>query len=108
MKPVVRRAASDRDVEAIVDYYLTEGGPDVALGFVDELEGAYLHLSRQPAMGSHRYGEKLGIEGLRSWPLRRFPYIVFYFSQGNGVDIWRVLHSQRDIPAWLLHEQATG
>jgi toxin ParE1/3/4 len=89
-------------VESIIDYYLVEGGSGVALDFVDELEVAYRHLALQPATGSPRYARQLGIEGLRTWPLRRFPYIVFYFAQPEHVEIWRVLHGQRDLPAWLL------
>ena len=35
------------------------------------------------------------------WPLNRYPYLVFYAEQGQQVDVWRVLHAQRHIPAWL-------
>jgi toxin ParE1/3/4 len=38
---------------------------------------------------------------LRSWPLTRFPYLVFYFERDDCVDVWRVLQAQRDIPAWI-------
>ena len=40
--------------------------------------------------------------GLRSWPLTRHPYLVFYLERPDHIDVWRVLHGQRDIPAWLL------
>ena len=46
----------------------------------DELEKAFAHLSRQPASGSPRYAHKLDLPGLRSWPLTRFPYLVFYIN----------------------------
>jgi toxin ParE1/3/4 len=38
---------------------------------------------------------------LRFWALRRYSYLVFYVERSDHVDIWRVLHSQRDIPAWM-------
>ena len=51
--------------------------------------------------GSPRYAHELNLPGLRFWPLTRFPYLVFYFEHDNYVDVWRVLHQQRDIPAWM-------
>jgi toxin ParE1/3/4 len=35
------------------------------------------------------------------WPLRGFPYRIVYRDTGALLDVWRVLHAQRDIPAWL-------
>ena len=29
------------------------------------------------------------------------PYLVFYVERPDHIDVWRVLHSQRDIPAWM-------
>lgn len=31
----------------------------------------------------------------------RFPYLVFYVPDDETLDIWRVLHARRDIPAFL-------
>ena len=105
MKPVVRRAAADRDVEYIVDHYLEEGGAELALRFIDALEQAFGHLSRQPGSGSPHYGHELALPGLRSWPLRSFPYLVLYFELSEAVEVWRVLHERRDIP---VHLQGPG
>ena len=42
------------------------------------------------------------IRGARgAWPLRRYPYFVFYVEREDHLDVWRVLHAQRDIPAWM-------
>jgi toxin ParE1/3/4 len=38
---------------------------------------------------------------VRSWPLQRFPYLVFSVLDDEAVDIWRVMHARRDIPAFL-------
>jgi toxin ParE1/3/4 len=104
-KPVIPRAQAKRDVDEALDHYLLEGGPAVAAGFVDSLEEPYLHLGRHPASGSPRYAHELNLPGLRYWPLNRFPYLVFYVERADHVDIWRVLHAQRDIPAWMqVHE----
>jgi len=33
--------------------------------------------------------------------LTRFPHLVFYFERDDYIDVWRVLHGRRDIPAWM-------
>lgn len=103
-KAIVSRSVAQQDVSEAIDHYLGEGAEQAALGFVDELEKAFAHLSRQPASGSPRYAHQLDLPGLRSWPLTRFPYLVFYFERQDVVDVWRVLQAQRDIPAWMSDE----
>lgn len=100
-KPVVARALAAQDIDDAIAYYLAESAPAAALGFIDALEQAYTHLGRQPATGSPRYAHALDVPGLRCWPLTRYPYLVFYIEGAHHIDVWRVLHSQRDIPAWL-------
>ncbi len=100
-KVVLPREVARQDVDQAIDHYLAEGAVKAALSFVDEIEKAYTHIGRQPASGSPRYGHELNLPGLRFWPLTRFPYLVFYFERDAYVDVWRVLHAQRDIPAWM-------
>ena len=100
-KDVIPRALARRDVDVAIDHYLGEGAVKAALDFVGALEKAYAHIGRQPASGSPRYAHELNLPGLRSWPLTRFPYLVFYFEHDDHVDVWRVLHAQRDIPVWM-------
>ncbi len=107
-KPIIPRELASRDVEEAVDYYLGEGGEQVALGFVEALERAYCHIASQPASGSPRYAHELNLPGLRFWPLQRYPYLVFYVELADHIDIWRVLHGQRDIPAWLHDDADSG
>ncbi len=47
---------------------------------------------------------ELDLPELRSWPLKRYPFLVFYVEQPDHIDVWRVLHGQRDIPSWLREE----
>lgn len=98
---VIPRALATADVEQSVDHYLKVAGEAVALGFVDALERAYRQIGKHPGSGSPRYSHELDLPGLRSWPLARFPYLVFYVERDDHVDVWRVLHAQRDIPAWM-------
>jgi toxin ParE1/3/4 len=100
-KPIVPRELANRDVDEGIGYYLSEANVEVALGFVAALERAYRHISRHPASGSSRYAVELNLPGIRSWPLRRFPHLVFYVETKDCIEVWRVLHSARDIPAWM-------
>lgn len=100
-KPVVAREQARRDVDEIIAQYLNEGAERAASGFVDALERAYAHISRHPATGSPRHAQALDLPGLRFWPLTRYPQLVFYVERVDHIDVWRVLHAQRDIPAWM-------
>jgi len=100
-RPVVPRELASRDVDDAVAYHLKEGGEQAALGFIRALEKAFSHISRYPAAGSPRYAHALDLPGLRAWPLTPYPYVVFYVEQPDRIDLWRVLHGRRDIPAWL-------
>lgn len=103
-KPVIPRELALRDVEQAVAYYLDEDSPSAAFGLIDALEKAYSHISRHPTTGSPRYAHELNLPGLRFWPLTRYPHGVFYIEKEDHIDVWRVLHGQRDIPAWLQTE----
>lgn len=89
------------DIDDAIAYYLGQDAEQAASGFIDALEQAYAHISRHPATGSPRYGHALSLPGLRSWPLARYPHVVFYAERADHIDVWRVLHGQRDIPAWM-------
>ena len=101
VKQVIPREQADRDVDEAIDHYLAEDAEQAALGFIEALEQAYRHISRHPATGSPRYAHEIDLPGLRSWPLTRYPYLVFYVERADHIDVWRVLHGQRDIPAWM-------
>jgi toxin ParE1/3/4 len=101
VKPVVPREQARRDAEDAVDHYLAEGTPSAALGFIDALQQAYAHIARHPATGSPRHAHELNLPGLRCWRLARYPHLVFYAERADHVDVWRVLHGQGDLPAWL-------
>jgi toxin ParE1/3/4 len=99
-----RRSRADADVQGAIDHYLAEA-PEAAAGFVDALEATYRHIQRAPATGSPRYAHELNLPGLRFWVCTRYPYLVFYMELADRIEVWRVLHAQRDIPAWLHDER---
>lgn len=106
-KPIAFREEARRDIDDAIAYYLEEGAAEAALGFVHALEQAYAHISRHPATGSPRYAHELSLPGLRAWPLARYPYLIFYVERDQHIDVWRVLHGQRDIPAWMQEPDGT-
>ena len=106
-KPVIPRELASRDVDVAIDHYLGESAGRAALGFIDALEQAYAHIGRYPATGSPRYAHELNLPGLRFWTLTRYPHMVFYIERDDHIDVWRVLHGQHDIPAWM-HEPDAG
>ena len=99
--PVIPRALALGDVDETVAHYLEGGAAQAALGFIAALEQAYAHIGRHPSTGSPRYAHALNLPGLRSWPLRRYPQMIFYVERADHVDVWRVLHGRHDIPGWL-------
>ena len=103
MKKLVHRALADADISAALDYYVTNA-PESTLAFIDALEHAYQHIQKFPATGSSRYAHELSLPELRVWGCQKFPYLVFYAEQQNQIEVWRVLHGSRDIPASLKLE----
>ena len=101
MKPVILRKLAEADVDAALAYYLSEAGADTALPFVEQLEQANQRISNDPAIHSPRWRTELNLPGLRSLRVSNFPYVIFYIEQADHIDVWRALHAQRDIPAFL-------
>ena len=100
-KPIVPSQAAARDIQNAARHYRTTASAERAQEFIDALEEAYLHISRLPGSGSPRYGYALDVPDLRSWPVRGYPYLVLYAEREHSIDIYRVIHTARDIPASL-------
>ena len=101
VKEVVPRALARRDIDEAIEHYLNEAGGKAALGFIAGLEHAFRQIARHPAAGSPRHAHELDLPGLRVWPVKRYPYLVFYMEREHAIDVWRVLHGNRDVPAWI-------
>ena len=100
-KPVIPRVLANRDVDEAIKHCLDQDAEAAALGFIDALEQACAHIGRHAATGSPRYAHELNLPGLRFWSLTRYPHLVFYIEMDDHIDVWRVLHGERDIPAWM-------
>jgi len=98
---VVQSNAAKTDVRGAVVHYRDEAGTEIAREFIDALEAAIRQIGAWPGVGSTRFADLLGIPELRSFALQRFPYVIFCMERSDCVDVWRVLHGQRDIPSTL-------
>lgn len=103
-KVIARRAVARRDIEQSADHYFREGGVALELRFLAAVETAIDHIARHPASGSLRYADLASLPDLRFWPVQHFPFLIFYIEHEDRVDVWRVLHSERDLPASLRFE----
>ena len=100
-KPLVLSERARRDFVSIVDFYNSEASFEVARSFRSALRAEFDHLSRFPASGSPRYASIVDVSDLRSWPVKGFPYLVLYAEQESSIDVYRLLHTARDIPESL-------
>jgi len=98
-RSVQPRERAVADIVRAVGYYRAEAGTDVASGFIDSIERAVSRIARSPQSGSLRFAYELEMPDLRVRPLSRFPYLVFYVISDDVIDVWRVLHTERDIPS---------
>ncbi len=65
------------------------------------MEDALRHIAAHPQTGVTRYAVQLKLDDLRFWSISRFPHLVFYVEREQYIEVGRVLHGKRDIPAWM-------
>lgn len=99
MKRVVQRSLAQRDIVRAFEHYLDEADPEVAAGFIRAMDACMSRIAQFPESGSPRHAESLDIPGLRFAPVEGFPYLAFYLVADARLDVLRVLHQHRDIPA---------
>jgi toxin ParE1/3/4 len=98
---VVPRRLATQDLRVAATHYAAEVDAATARGFIDAVERTFTTIVRQPAIGSARYAVELDWPELRTHPVQRFPYLVIYLEQTDHVDVLRVVHATRDLPASL-------
>jgi len=104
---VVPRRLATQDLRDAAAHYAKDVDAAAARRFLDAVEQTFTLIARQPGIGSPRYAVELDWPGLRTHPIQRFPYLVFYLEQTNHLDVLRVPHAHRDIPA-SLQDAETG
>lgn len=106
-KPVIPRLMAEDDLDRVCDHYLTAAGTGVVVDFLQDFDRAIAHISRFPDTGSLRYGFEPSLAGVRFWPMKKFPFLIFYIETEDQIDVWRVVHGNMDITAELHDPDAT-
>ncbi|MCA6974562.1 type II toxin-antitoxin system RelE/ParE family toxin [Pectobacterium carotovorum] len=87
----MRKAAANLEAEY---RYIAQDDPQAASQFIDEVQRLTELLPQQPAIG--RPGR---VPGTRELVLTHHPYIIPYRVKGNMLQILRVFHTHRRLPA---------
>lgn len=105
-KPVLTRPRADAEIDALADYIAADS-LDTAARFLDAMQKAFDLIGEQPGIGSKRYAHLRMWENVRLWRVPGFErHLIFYIERPGHVDVLRVLHGARDIPAALMDDQA--
>ena len=108
MKPAFLRPQALRDQQGEVRYYRKEGGTRVAVKLANATNTALDQLELDPGIGSPTLGKLLGIPGLRTWRVSKFPLLWCCFERGDHLDVVRLLGERQDIAAILGDEVASN
>ncbi len=108
MKPAVLRPQALRDQQGEVRYYRKAGGTRVAVKLANATNAALDQVELDPGIGSPTLGRLLGIAGLRTWRVAKFPLLWCYFDRVDHLDVIRLLGERQDIAAILGDEFASN
>lgn len=95
-KPVYLSQVAQQDLQEIISNYEQQFSIQAVNGCLDSLSKAYQQISHFPKSGSTRTGDEVQLSDLRSWPLTKYPYLLFYKEDAAAIDCWRLLHEKRD------------
>ena len=96
------RASIDLDEQSD---YIAQNNLDAALRFFDSARQSFSQLARTPGIGSPYEVSNPRLQGLRKWPVRGFEkYLIFYLVRDDRLEVVRIIHAARDIPAILAEE----
>ena len=92
LKLFVRHAARD-EIAAAFSWYEARA---VGLGheYLRAVRVAFAALSRTPELGS------LVLDDVRHLPLARFPYVIYYVIERDGLSVLAVVHGRRSPERW--------
>ena len=112
MRPAVLRPQALRDQQGEVRHYRKEGGTRVAVKLANATNAALDQIELDPGIGSPKIGELLGkllgIPGLRTWRVAKFPLLWCCFERGDQLDVVRLLGERQNIAAILGEEFASN
>lgn len=97
--PIIKRRAAAADLlEHFV--FIGRNSEEAAERFLKSAQETFELLRSQPDMGVlSKYRNPL-LAGVRMFPVKDFPkHLIFYRPLQDGIEVLRVIHGARDIPA---------
>jgi toxin ParE1/3/4 len=101
LKPAVLRPQALRDQQHEARYCRNADGTRVAVRLVKATNAALDQIELDPGIGSPVLGNRLGVPGLRTWRVAKFPLLWFCFERGDHLDVARLSGERQDIAATL-------
>lgn len=96
---IARRPRARRDVLEAAQYIAKENIA-AALRFADAVRQTEELLAETPGIGAPGNFARPELAGMRSHSVQGFrKYLIFYIAGDSGIEIVRVLHGARDLPA---------
>lgn len=89
------RPAARRELLDATQWYLADAGDAVADQFEWAVTRALRLLEFMPQLGTPSY------PGVRTWPLKDFPYTLVYRVQGEDITVMAVAHQSREPGYWV-------
>jgi len=96
--------AAEADVEDAA-LYIVRDNLDAALRFYDAVDKTYRQIRDHPTRWPRYELDHPKLTTLRKCSVTGFRnYLVFYLTHDNAVDVIRVLHGSRDVPAIVFDD----
>lgn len=92
MADLVFTPSAKEDLQQIWNNLEEVAGREIAISFLQEIKSKREQLADFPELGRTRHEF---IFNLRSFPFKK--YIIFYMPIEIGIDVFRIVHSSRDI-----------
>lgn len=104
--PPIIRPRARRDLAAAADYLVDEASEELAERFLKAAKTTWAELGKHPECGARCDWMSPKLGGCRKWHLIKpfDEYLVFYRTDGECVEVVRVLHGRRDTDAALDEE----
>lgn len=100
---ILRITKTPRALEDLAENFafIARDNPDAAERFMTAAQQTFIQIADMPKIGVAFAALTPVAFGLRSFRISGFPYLVFYRINPEAINIVRVLHVARDIPAAL-------
>ena len=98
MKVIYHEAARTDLIRQFRYYLVNRDLPEIASRFKDAVKRTVREVSLHPQIGAPVHSRNLHLQGLRAWPVQRFPAIRVYFVvEKQTLKVLRILHGKQNV-----------